>query len=67
MCHENYQLAYQCRQLKNTEKIHCTWFWNNTINVKLNERSQPGKIYHIDIEKRLGVDNLDEFVNHTYF
>ena len=52
MCHENHQLAYKCRQLKNAGKIHSTWFWNNVINVKLNERSQPAKIYHIiDIEK----------------
>ena len=57
MCHENHQLAYKCRQLKNAGKIHSTWFWNNVINVKLNERSQPAKIYHmIDIEKLLGVE-----------
>ena len=24
MCHENYQLAYKCRQLKNAGKIHST-------------------------------------------
>ena len=68
MCHENHQLAYKCRQLKNAGKIHSTWFWNNVINVKLNERSQPAKIYHIiDIEKLLGVDNLDEFINNASF
>ena len=68
MCHENHQLVYKCRQLKNAGKIHSTWFWNNVINVKLNERSQPAKIYHIiDIEKLLGVDNLDEFINNTSF
>ena len=43
-------------------------FGNNVINVKLNERSQPAKIYHIiDIEKLLGVDNLDDFINNTSF
>ena len=68
MCHENHQLAYKCRQLKNAGKIHATWFWNNVINVKLNERSQPAKIWHIiDIEKLLGVDNLDDFINNTSF
>ena len=68
MCHENHQLAYKCRLLKNAEKIHSPWFWNNVINVKLNERSQPAKIYHIfDIEKLLGVDNLDDFINNTSF
>ena len=60
MCHENHQLSYKCRQLKNAGKIHSTWFWNNSVNVKLDERSQPTKINHvIDIEKLLGVDNLD--------
>ena len=68
MCHENHQLAYKCRQLKNAGKIHSTWFRNNVINVKLNERSQPVKIYHIiDIKKLLGVDNLDEFISNTSF
>ena len=54
MCHKNHQLSYKCRLLKNAGKIHSTWFWNNSINVKLNERSQPTKIHHvIDIEKLL--------------
>ena len=26
MCHENHQVSYKCRQLKNTGKIHSTWF-----------------------------------------
>ena len=66
MCHENQQLSYKCIQLKNATRIHSTWFWNNSVNVKLNDRSQPTKIHHvIDIEKRLGVDNLDEFINNT--
>ena len=68
MCHENLLLVYKCRQLKNAGKIHSAWFWNNVINVKLYERSQPAKIYHItDIEKLLGIDNLDEFINNTSF
>ena len=68
MYHENHQLANKSRQLKNIGKIHFTWFWNNVINVKLNERSQPAKIYHIiDIEKLLGVDNVDKFISNTSF
>ena len=68
MCNENHQLSYKCRQLKNAGKIHSTWFWNNSVNVKLDERSQPMKINHvIDIEKLLGVDNLDEFISNTSF
>ena len=68
MCHENHQLEYKRRQLKNAEKSHLTWFWNNVIDVKLNERSEPRKIYHIiDIKKLLGVDNLDDSINNTCF
>ena len=41
---------------------------NNVINVKLNERSQHAKIYHIiDIKNLLGVDNLDNFISNTSF
>ena len=68
MCHENHQLAYKCRQLKNARKIHSTWFWNNAVNVKLSERSNPVKIFHItDIEKLFGIDNLDDFISNTSF
>ena len=39
---------------------------NNVINVKLSERSNPAKIFHItDIEKLSGIDNLDEFITNT--
>ena len=68
MCHENHQLAYKCCQLKNAGKIHYTWSWNNAVNVKLSERSNPVKIFHIiDIEKLLGIDNLDDFISNTSF
>ena len=68
MCQDSHQLSYKYRQLKNVCKIHSTWFWNNSVNVKLNKRSQAMKIHHvIDIEKLLGVDNLDEFINNTSF
>ena len=68
MCHENHQLEYKRRQLKNAEKIHLAWFWNNVIDVKLNERSEPRKIYHIiDIKELLGVDNLDDSISNTSF
>ena len=51
MCHENHQLADKCRQLKNVCKIYSTWFWNNTVNVKLDETRKPVKIHQIiDIE-----------------
>ena len=68
MCHENYQLTCKRRQLKNIGKIHCMWFWNNVMKVKLNKRSQPATKYHTsDIEKLLGIDNLSEFINNTSF
>ena len=68
MSHENHQLAYKCRHLKNAGKIHSTWFCNNAVNVKLSERSNPVKMFHIiDIEKLLGIDNLDDFVSNTSF
>ena len=62
--HENHWLVFKYRQLKNSGKIHSSWFWNNEINVKLSERSNPVKLYHnTDIGKRLGFDNLDEFIS----
>ena len=68
MCHENHQLAYKCHQLKNAGKIHSTWFWNNTVNDKLSERSNPFKNFHIiDIEKLFGIGNLDDFISNTSF
>ena len=68
MCHENHQLSYKCRQLKNARKIHSTWFWNDSVNIKLNEESQPTKTCHvIGMLKLLGVQSLDEFINSTYF
>ena len=38
MCHKNHQLCCKCRQLKNTCKIHSIWFWNNSVNFKLNKK-----------------------------
>ena len=68
ICHENHQLAYKCRQLKNAGKIHSIWFWNNAVNVKLSERSNPVEVFHIiDIEKLFGIDNLDDFISNTSF
>ena len=68
MCHKSHQLSCKCRQFKNAGKIHFTWFWNNSVNVKLDERNQLTKTHHvIDNEKLLGVDNLDEFINNTSF
>ena len=55
-------------ELKNTGKIHSTWFWNNAVNVKLSEKDNPVKIFHIiDIEKLFGIDNFDDFISSTSF
>ena len=35
MCYENQQLAYKCHQLKNSKKIHSTWFWNSEVNIRV--------------------------------
>lgn len=49
-------------------KIHFIWFWNNSVDVKLDERSQLVKLHHIiDTENLLDVDNLDEFINTFLF
>ena len=49
-------------------KIHFIWFWNNFVDVKLDERSQLVKLHHIiDTENLLDVDNLDEFINDFSF
>lgn len=59
--------VFKCRECGNAGNIRSTWFWNNVINVKLNGISQAGKIDHnIDIEKLLGVDNLEEFIGNNF-
>ena len=68
MCHENHQLAYKCRQLKSARKIHSTWFYNSTLHRKLVENGPIHKAFHpTDIEKVLGVDNLDKYINNVSF
>ena len=54
--HENHQLAYKCCQLKSACKIHSTWFYNSTLQIKLVENGPVHKIFHpTDIEKVLGL------------
>ena len=68
MCHENHQLAYKCCQLKSARQIHSTWFYNSTLHVKLVKNGPIHKIFHpADIEKVLGFDNLDEYINNVSF
>ena len=68
MCHGNHQLAFKCRQLKTACKIHSKWFYNSTLHIKLVENGPIHKIFHpTDIEKVLGVDNLDEYMSNVSF
>ena len=68
MWHGNNQLAYKCHQIKSAHKIPLTWFYNSTLHVKLAKKRAIYKIFHPkDIEKVLGVDNLDEYINNVSF
>ena len=68
MCHENHQLAYKCCQFKSACKIHLTWFYNSTLHKKLVENGPIHKIFHAtDVEKVLGIDNLNEYINNVSF
>ena len=68
MSHENQQLAYKCRQLKNARRIHSTWFFNNFVNIKLTEHGRIHKIFQVtDIENLLEIDSLEEYINNASF
>ena len=67
LSHENQQLAYKCRKLKSARKIYSTWFYNNCVNIKLSEHSNPVKIFHVrDTENLIGTDNLEFFQLNSY-
>ena len=68
MSHENHQLAYSCRQFKTAGKIHSTWFYNNSANMKLTDNGPVYQISHIaDIDNILGIHYLEEYVNNSSF
>ena len=68
MSHENHQLAYRYCQLKTADKIQCTCFFNNTVNLKLTGNGPVHEISHIaDIENILGINNLNEYVSNSSF
>ena len=63
MCAENHQLSYYCRKLKKAKKLHSTWFFNNSVNVRVIENGEITKIFHIiDLEDLLKLENLEEFI-----
>ena len=68
MCYEKQKLAYKFHQLKNSKMIHSTWFWNNTVNIKVTLNGEIHQIFHATgIRILLGIDNLDDFINNTSF
>ena len=68
MCYKNQQLANKCRQLKNSKKMHSTWFWNNVVSTEITPNGDIHQIFHTtDIEKLLGTGNLDDFIKSTSF
>ena len=68
ICYENQQLSYKCCQLKNSKKIHSTWLWNNAVNIKITPKGEIHQIFYTtDIEKLLGIKNLEDFISNTSF
>ena len=62
MSYENQQLAYKCCQLKNSKKIHLTWYFRVIPNGEFHQ------IFHTTVtEKSLGIENLEDFINNTSF
>ena len=68
MCYESQQLAFKCRQLKNSKKNHSTWYSNNAVNFKVTSNRKIHQIFHTtDIKELFGIENLDDFINNTSF
>ena len=64
MCSENQALFYKCCKLKNLGRLSAVWFFNNRLNVKIEENGPISKIYHIsDLEILLKVDNIEQLIN----
>ena len=63
MCAGNHSLFFNCRKLKKARKIFNTWFFNNAINVQLNQNGEIHKVFHTeDLAALLKVDDLDSFL-----
>ena len=63
MSYKNYQLIYRCLQ-KSAGKIHSTWLFKNTVNLKLTIHKSSDIV---DIDDILVTDNLEEYVNNYSF
>ena len=63
MCAGNHSLFFKCRKLKKARKIFNTWFFNNAINVQLNQSGEIHKVFHTeDLAALLKVNDLDSFL-----
>ena len=63
MCAGNHGLFFKCQKLKKARKIFNTWFFNNAINVQLNQSGKTHKVFHTeDLAALLKVDDLDSFL-----
>ena len=63
MCAGNHSLFFKCHKLKKARNIFNTWFFNNAINVQLNQSGEIHKVFHTeDLAALLKVDDLDSFL-----
>ena len=63
MCAGNHCLIFKFHKLKKARKIFTTWFFNNAINVQLNQNGEIHKVFHTeDLAALLKVDDLDSFL-----
>jgi len=59
------ELFYKCRMLQKKNLLASTWFYNNAINIKVDQSSTPVKVYHkTHVEGCLKVVNIDDLICH---
>ena len=59
----NNGLFYKRQKLKKARKIFNKWFFNNAINVQLNQSGEIHKVFHPeDLAALLKIDDLDFFL-----
>ena len=63
MCAGNHSLFFKCHKLKKARNIFNTCFFNNAINVQLNQSGEIHKVFHTeDFAVVLKFDDLDSFL-----
>ena len=64
----NESMCLQITSVESAHKIHPAWFYNSTLHIKPVKNGSFHKIFNpTDIEKVLGVDNLDEYISNVSF